>query len=215
MSVLRARACVCVCACACVSPTPARAPRLQARVHASVHPCSMRACPRLHHPCCKPDHHHHHCMLLVCTRAVGVQPPRHLAIGETGEHARPAPLPAYLRACPPEHLHARLPARLRSPTASTTAMCRTPARPHLQVLEMTKEKEGKFSLVPYESGRYTFCLSLVERLHGRVYSGELTPSVVWDLHVGLSSGDHAKEGDTDLLWQNGGCVGLMSCGLLC
>jgi hypothetical protein len=42
--------------------------------------------------------------------------------------------------------------------------------------------QGKFHLVPYESGRYKFCLTLAhERANSRYV---LSRDVVWDLHVG-------------------------------
>ena len=71
-----------------------------------------------------------------------------------------------------------------------------------QVHETLGESEAKFHVVPYESGRYRFCLTLsaVGSRH------TLARDVIWDLHVASyhavdSDKQHIKEKDTEV----GGC----------
>lgn len=70
----------------------------------------------------------------------------------------------------------------------------------MQVHEAIGQSEGKFHLIPYESGRYRFCLTLnQDRTMSRYV---LARDVIWDMHVGHAdhSHDHVKEHDTQSLW---------------
>jgi len=69
-----------------------------------------------------------------------------------------------------------------------------------KVHETHAQNEGKFHLVPYETGRYKFCISLNQDRTASRYV--LARDVVWDLHVGHAdhASDHAKEDDTQALW---------------
>mmetsp|Transcript_18835 Transcript_18835/g.32163 ORF Transcript_18835/g.32163 Transcript_18835/m.32163 type:complete len:212 (+) Transcript_18835:38-673(+) len=69
-----------------------------------------------------------------------------------------------------------------------------------KVHETHSQADGKFHLVPYESGRYKFCISLnYDPANARYVTQR---DVVWDLHMGHA--DHAldamKEHDTQGLW---------------
>jgi len=67
--------------------------------------------------------------------------------------------------------------------------------------------EGKFNVVPYESGRYKFCLALSsQRKASRNARSAVAETVMWDLHVGHvdHGAGHAKEEDTKGLWHAGG-----------
>lgn len=68
-----------------------------------------------------------------------------------------------------------------------------------KVYEILGQNEGKFHLIPYESGRYKFCLRLNhDKTHSRYV---LSRDVVWDLHVGhADTHDGVKEQDTHNLW---------------
>ncbi|KAJ9512953.1 Emp24/gp25L/p24 family protein [Haematococcus lacustris] len=63
-----------------------------------------------------------------------------------------------------------------------------------------RQTESKFHQVPYETGRYRFCLTVSELHHSARYT--LPREVVWDLHLGHAgvSGEHVHEHDTTSLW---------------
>lgn len=68
-----------------------------------------------------------------------------------------------------------------------------------KVYEILGQNDGKFHLIPYEAGRYKFCLRLNhDKTHSRYV---LSRDVVWDLHVGhADTTDGMKEQDTQNLW---------------
>lgn len=69
---------------------------------------------------------------------------------------------------------------------------------------MLGESEGRFHVVPYETGKYKFCLRLNQDKTGSRYV--LSREAVWDLHFGhaetAAGADSLKEQDTQGLWQN-------------
>eukprot|EP00198_Chlamydomonas_reinhardtii_P012202 XP_001701539.1 Emp24/gp25L/p24 family protein [Chlamydomonas reinhardtii] len=70
-----------------------------------------------------------------------------------------------------------------------------------RVHETVGEPEAKFHLVPYETGKYRFCLRLNQDKTGSRYV--LSREVLWDLHVGHAdthSNTNLKEHDTQSLW---------------
>ncbi|KAG2487692.1 hypothetical protein HYH03_013691 [Edaphochlamys debaryana] len=70
-----------------------------------------------------------------------------------------------------------------------------------RVHEVQGESEAKFHLVPYETGKYRFCLRLNQEKTGSRYV--LSREVLWDLHVGHAETHGAaslKEHDTQGLW---------------
>ncbi|GLI62675.1 hypothetical protein VaNZ11_005351 [Volvox africanus] len=70
----------------------------------------------------------------------------------------------------------------------------------MRVHEVHGEPETKFHLVPYESGKYRFCLRLNQEKTGSRYV--LSRDVLWDLHVGHSDhhADNVKEHEAQGLW---------------
>jgi hypothetical protein len=69
----------------------------------------------------------------------------------------------------------------------------------VRVHESTAQSEGKFNLVPYEAGRYKFCMKLNQDKSLSKYV--LSRDIIWDLHVGKADApDHIKETDTQTLW---------------
>ncbi|MEW5316230.1 MAG: hypothetical protein WDW38_007611 [Sanguina aurantia] len=71
----------------------------------------------------------------------------------------------------------------------------------VRIHELQGQAEGKFHLVPYETGRYKFCMRLNQERSGARYV--LTREVVWDLHIGHpdpAMHDNVKENETQALW---------------
>ncbi|GAX77065.1 hypothetical protein CEUSTIGMA_g4511.t1 [Chlamydomonas eustigma] len=71
------------------------------------------------------------------------------------------------------------------------------------VYHADEEREDKFNLIPYETGKYRFCLKVVpDRFLSRyVY----TRDVIWDLHESKvqdlhDHSRHGKESDTESMW---------------
>mmetsp|Transcript_4473 Transcript_4473/g.12174 ORF Transcript_4473/g.12174 Transcript_4473/m.12174 type:complete len:212 (+) Transcript_4473:65-700(+) len=65
------------------------------------------------------------------------------------------------------------------------------------------QTESKFRVVPYESGRYKFCLTVSnQRKVSRTVRSGQADTVMWDMHVGHVdyNANHAKEDDTKSLW---------------
>jgi hypothetical protein len=75
------------------------------------------------------------------------------------------------------------------------------------VHSVQSQAEHKFHLVPYETGKYRFCLKLSDK-QKRLLHHNADRSVSWDLQVGHAdhSTEHAKEGDAQGLWHYGECV---------
>ncbi|KAG2454407.1 hypothetical protein HYH02_001429 [Chlamydomonas schloesseri] len=70
-----------------------------------------------------------------------------------------------------------------------------------RVHETVGEPETKFHLMPYETGKYRFCLRLNQDKTGSRYV--LSREVLWDLHVGHAdthTNTNLKEHDTQSLW---------------
>ncbi|GFR46737.1 hypothetical protein Agub_g8360 [Astrephomene gubernaculifera] len=69
-----------------------------------------------------------------------------------------------------------------------------------RVHETIGETEAKFHLVPYETGKYRFCLRLNQEKTGSRYV--LSREVLWDLHVGHADphAENVKEHDAQSLW---------------
>ena len=70
-----------------------------------------------------------------------------------------------------------------------------------KVHETVGEPEDRFHVVPYETGKYRFCLRLNQEKTGSRYV--LSRELNWDLHIGhadTNGGDSLKEQDTQSLW---------------
>lgn len=70
-----------------------------------------------------------------------------------------------------------------------------------KVHETVGETEARFNVVPYETGKYRFCLRLNQEKTGSRYV--LSRELMWDLHIGhadTNGGDSLKEHDTQSLW---------------
>eukprot|EP00195_Chlamydomonas_chlamydogama_P009940 CAMPEP_0202906592 /NCGR_PEP_ID=MMETSP1392-20130828/39654_1 /ASSEMBLY_ACC=CAM_ASM_000868 /TAXON_ID=225041 /ORGANISM="Chlamydomonas chlamydogama, Strain SAG 11-48b" /LENGTH=179 /DNA_ID=CAMNT_0049595191 /DNA_START=193 /DNA_END=729 /DNA_ORIENTATION=+ len=69
-----------------------------------------------------------------------------------------------------------------------------------KVHETHAMSEGRFHLIPYETGRYKFCLTLNQDRQMSRYV--MARDVIWDLHVGHAdhTHDNVKEHDTQSLW---------------